>query len=97
MSSQIGFGPTTFIKLHSFLVAAEAACSKGDFPVVAVETILVAVIGLATAAVVAAVPIELAAVVLDVPSTAKGAAQLDKKSGQKIRGQTQRLNHFRGE
>jgi len=88
----MGFGPTTLIKLHSFLVAADAACSKGDLPVVAVETMLVAVIGLATATVVAVVPTELAAAVPEAPSAASGAAQLDKSSGQKIRGQTQRLD-----
>lgn len=55
--------PTTLKKLHSFLVAAEAACSKGDLPVAAVEAMLVAVIGLATAAVATVVPAELAAVV----------------------------------
>ena len=59
-------------------MAAEAACSKGDFPVAAVETMLVAVIGLATAAVVAAVPTELAAAVPDAPRAARGATQLDK-------------------
>ena len=92
ISSQMGFGPTTLIKLHSFLVAADAACSNGDLPVVAVEAMLVAVIGLATATVVAVVPTELAAAVPEAPSAASGAAQLDKSSGQKIRGQTQRLD-----
>ena len=58
----------------------------------AVETMLVAVIGLATATVVAVVPTELAAAVPEAPSAASGAAQLDKSSGQKIRGQTQRLD-----
>ena len=96
-SSQIGLGPTTFIKLHSFLVTADAACSRGDLPVVAVERRLVAVIGLATAAVVAAVPAELAAAVPEAPSAAKGAIQLDKQSGQKIRGQTQRLDLLKSE
>jgi len=94
-SSQIGFGPRAFKKLHSFLVAADAACSRGDFPVAAVETMLVAVTGLATAAVVAAVPTELAAAVLELPSTASGPTQLDKKIGQKIRGQIQREGPFR--
>ena len=95
ISSQIGFGPTTFIKLHSFLVAADATCSKGDLPVVAVDAMLVAVTGLAIAAEVAAVPTELAAAVPEAPSAASGAAQLDKTIGQKIRGQTQRLDLLR--
>ena len=56
-------------------MAAEAACSRGDLPVVAVEARLVAVIGFATAAVVIVVPAELAAAVLVVPNAAKGAAQ----------------------
>ena len=77
-SIQIGCPESGLKKLHSFLVAAEAACSKGDFPVAAVETMLVAVIGLATAAVVAAVPTELAAAVPDAPRAARGATQLDK-------------------
>jgi len=88
----MGFEPTTFKKLHSFLVAADAACSKGDLPVVAVEIMLVAVMGLAIAADVAAVPTELAAAVPVVPSAARGAAQLDRMGRQKIRGQTQRLD-----
>ena len=70
----MGLGPTIFIKLHSFLVAAEAACSKGDLPVVAVEAILVAVTGFATAALVTAPPAELAAAVPVLPRAAKGAA-----------------------
>ena len=94
-SSQIDFGLTTFKKLHSFLVAADAACSKGDLPVAAVETMLVAVIGLATAAVVAAVPTELAAAVPELPSAASGAIQLARKTGQKIRGQIQGEGPFR--
>jgi len=52
---------------------------------------LVAVIGLATAAVVTVVPSELAAAVPEAPRAARGAAQLDRRIGQKIRGQTQRL------
>ena len=58
-------------KLHSFLVAAEAACSKGDFPVAAVDARLTAVPGLATAA----VPTLLAAAVPVLLRAAKGAAQ----------------------
>lgn len=72
---QIGFEPTRLKKLHSFLVAAEAACSKGDLPVVAVEARLAAVIGLATAAELAAVPTELAAAVPVLPRAANGAMQ----------------------
>jgi hypothetical protein len=74
-SIQIGFEPTRLKKLHSFLVAAEAACSSGDLPVVAVEATLAAVIGLATAAVATVVPTELAAAVPELPSAANGATQ----------------------
>jgi len=73
-SIQIAFPPTRLNKLQSFLVAAEVACSRGDFPVVIVDTTLVAVAGLATAAVVAAVPAVLADAVLALPIAAKGAA-----------------------
>ena len=72
---QIGLDDSGFKKLHSFLVAAEAACSKGDLPVAAVDAKLVAVIGLATAAVATAPPAELAAAELDEPITAMGATQ----------------------
>ena len=75
MSEQIGFGPNAFKKLQSCLVAAEAACSKGDLPVVAVEIALAAVEGLATAADTAIEPAELAAVVVDPPKASNGAAQ----------------------
>lgn len=78
---QMGFESTTLKKLHSFFVAAEAACSKGDLPVVAVEARLAAVIGLATAAEVAAVPTELAAAVPVLPKAAKGATQLVSRKG----------------
>lgn len=74
-STQIGFKTTAFRKLQSCLVAAEAACSSGDFPVVTVETALTAVLGLATATVTAELPTELAAAVEVVPSAANGAAQ----------------------
>ena len=70
----MGFEPTTLKKLHSFLVAAEAACSRGDLPVAAVEARLAAVPGLATAA----VPTALAADVPVLLSTANGAAHADK-------------------
>ena len=75
ISEQIGFGPKAFRKLQSCLVAAEAACSKGDFPVVTVESALAAVDGLATATEAAAVPTELAAVVAEDPKATSGAAQ----------------------
>ena len=75
MSTQIGFDPKAFRKLQSCLVAAEAACSKGDFPVVAVEIALAAVEGLATATETAVVPAELATVVAELPMARSGAAQ----------------------
>jgi hypothetical protein len=70
-SIQIGLESMTLKKLHSFLVAAEAACSSGDFPVVTVEARLAAVPGLATAA----APTLLAAAVPELLRAAKGAAQ----------------------
>ena len=73
ISEQIGFGPKAFRKLQSCLVAAEAACSKGDFPVVAVEIALAAVEGFATATDTAVVPAELATLVAELPKTSKGA------------------------
>ena len=75
MSVQIGFGPKAFRKLQSCLVAAEAACSKGDLPVVTVEMALAAVEGLATATDTAAVPAELATVLAEPPKAINGAAQ----------------------
>ena len=78
MSEQIGFGPKAFRKLQSCLVAAEAACSKGDLPVATVEIALAAVEGLATAADTATEPAELAAVVADPPKAMNGAAQPPK-------------------
>ena len=69
----MGFGPRAFRKLQSCLVAAEAACSKGDLPVAAVDAKLVAVIGLAAAAVAAVVPAELATAVPLAPIAAIGA------------------------
>jgi len=56
-------------------VAAEAACSKGDFPVAAEEARLIAVPGLAAAA----EPTLLAAAVPELLRTAKGAAQALKR------------------
>ena len=79
----IGFESITLKKLHSFLVAAEAACSKGDLPVAAVEARLVAVTGLATAAVAAAVPAVLAAAVPVLLNATNGAAQPHKKQALK--------------
>ena len=81
---QIGFGPKAFRKLQSCLVAADAACSKGDFPVVTVESALAAVDGLATATEVAAVPTELAAVVAEDPKASIGAAQPIKLARQAV-------------
>jgi len=75
MSVQIGLDPNAFRKLQSCLVAAEAACSSGDLPVVTVDTALAAVLGFATATVTAALPTELAAVVAELPSAKSGAAQ----------------------
>ena len=74
ISEQIGLGPKAFKKLQSCLVAAETACSRGDFPVAAVEIALAAVEGLATATVAAAVPAELATLVAELPNAIKGAA-----------------------
>ena len=60
-------------------MACEAACSKGDFPVVTVEATLIAVLGLATAAVATVPPTALAAPVPALPMAAKGRAHPDKK------------------
>ena len=75
ISIQMGFDDNGFRKLQSCLVAAEAACSSGDLPVVAVEITLVAVLGFATATETAAVPAELATVVAELPIANSGAAQ----------------------
>jgi hypothetical protein len=75
ISTQMGFDPKAFRKLQSCLVAAEVACSRGDFPVVAVEIALAAVEGLAAATETAAVPAELATVVAELPNANSGAAQ----------------------
>ncbi len=72
---QMGLDPRALRKLQSCLVAAEAACSRGDFPVVTVETALTAVLGFATATEAAAVPAELATAVVLLPSAINGAAQ----------------------
>lgn len=80
-STQMGFESITLKKLHSFFVAAEAACSKGDFPVAAVEARLAAVPGLATAA----VPTVLAAAEPELLSAANGAAQAVKNPTAQIK------------
>ena len=77
-SWQTGLEPSRFKKLHSFLVASEAACSNGDFPVVTVEATLTAVLGLATAAVATVLPTALAAPDPALPMAAKGRAQPDR-------------------
>jgi hypothetical protein len=84
ISLQIGLGPRALRKLQSCFVAAEAACSKGDFPVVAVEIALAAVEGFATATDAAAVPAELATPVAELPRASKGAAQPLKLRQRKI-------------
>lgn len=84
ISEQIGLGPKAFRKLQSCLVAAETACSKGDFPVVAVEIALAAVEGLATATDAAAVPAELATLVAELPKASKGAAHPIKLKQRKM-------------
>lgn len=71
----MGLESSTLKKLHSFLVAADAACSSGDFPVAAVDARLVAVPGLATAA----APTLLAAAVLELVSATNGAAHAVRK------------------
>ena len=78
---QMGFESITLKKLHSFLVAADAACSKGDLPVAAVEARLTAVPGLATAA----VPTVLAAAVPELLSATNGAAQALKNPSRQIK------------
>jgi len=89
---QIGLAESGLKKLHSFLVAAETACSKGDLPVAAVDAKLVAVIGLAAAAVATAPPAELAAAELNAPIAAIGAAQPCKPKQIAIRnGQVQKF------
>ena len=65
-------------------MAAEAACSKGDLPVAAVEAKLVAVTGLATAALATAPPAELAAAEPEAPTAAIGATQACKPRQEKM-------------
>lgn len=83
----MGFGPTMLVKLHSFLVAADAACSKGDLPVVTVDAMLVAVTGLAAAV----VPAELAAAVPVLPIAASGAAQPCRRECDSVRVSIQKI------
>jgi hypothetical protein len=94
ISEQIGFGPKAFKKLQSCLVAAEAACSKGDLPVVTVETALTAVEGLATAADTATEPAELATVVADPPKAINGAAQPPKLRQRTMHPKTDQPDRF---
>jgi hypothetical protein len=84
ISMQIGCPESGLKKLHSFLVAAEAACSTGDLPVAAVDARLEAVTGLATAAVATAPPAELAAAEPEAPTAAMGAIQACKPRLQKM-------------
>ncbi len=71
----MGLGPRALRKLQSCLVAAEAACSRGDLPVVTVEIALAAVEGLAAVTETAAVPAELATPVAELLRASNGAAQ----------------------
>ena len=81
---QIDFPESGLKKLHSFLVAAEAACSRGDLPVVTVDATLAAVAGLATAAVATAPPVVLAAAEPEAPTAASGATQACNPRPQKM-------------
>ena len=74
-SIQMTCEPIRLNRLHSFLVAADAACSSGDLPAVTVDATLAAVTGLATAAVAMLVPAVLDAAVPEVPIAARGAMQ----------------------
>ena len=82
---QIDLAKSGLKKLQSFLVAAEAACSTGDLPVVTVDATLVAVTGLVIAAVATALPAELAAVEPEAPIAAIGAMQPCKPKQEIIR------------
>lgn len=83
-SMQITCEPIRLNRLHSFLVAADAACSSGDLPVVTVDATLAAVTGLATAAVAMLVPAVLDAAVPEAPIAASGATQALRKILTKI-------------
>ena len=85
ISRQMGLAARALIKLQSFLVAADVACSKGDLPVVALEAMLVAVTGFATATVATVVPAVLAAAVPEAPTAARGAKQPCKQTKLKMR------------
>ena len=78
-SIQMTCEPIRLKRLHYFLVAAEAACSSGDLPVVTVDATLAAVTGLATAAVAMLVPAVLDAAVPEAPIAARGATQALRK------------------
>ena len=78
-STQIGLDDRGLKKLHSFLVAAEAACSMGDLPVVTVDATLAAVIGLVTVAVAMLVLAVLDTAVPEAPIAAIGATQAPRK------------------
>jgi hypothetical protein len=84
ISIQMGCPESGLKKLHSFLVAAEAACSIGDFPVAAVDARLVAVTGFATAAVATAPPVVLAAAEPEALTAAMGAIQACNPKLQKM-------------
>ena len=83
----MGFGPKAFKKLHSFFMAADAACSKGDLPVVTEDAALAAVVGLATAIATVALPTELAAAVPPLPKAANGATQPESAPPKKSNAQ----------
>jgi hypothetical protein len=96
ISMQIGLELRALKKLQSFLVAAEVACSKGDFPVAAVVARLAAVAGYAAAAEPAAAPAELTAALPLVPRAAIGAKQPFKKKGvDKSKSQARKLGFLR--
>ena len=71
--------PIRLKRLHSFLVAADAACSSGDLPVVTVDVRLAAVTGFAAAAVVMLVPAVLDTAVPEAPIAAMGATHAERK------------------
>lgn len=73
-------------------MAAEVACSRGDFPVAAVVAKLAAVAGYAAAAEPTAVPAELTAAVPLVPRAAIGAKQpFKRKLPEKSKSQARKL------
>ena len=94
ISTQMGLAESALIKLQSFLVAADVACSRGDLPVVAEEARLVAVTGFATAAVATVVPAVLAAAVPEAPKAARGATQPCKQIRLKTRKRPTQVSNF---